>query len=675
MVSQADQDTTVPTGDISSSDYAKRTRLLIKLITDLRALGAEADFDLPRIAVIELSGRSNQQDYGSSREWHLHKVDIYLVARSITQHVDVLSPRCPMECRLTYHPGPWQCQVLLRKDTDEYGNKITTKEETFGPPLSNESDLEDMLRRAQLAVLNPSVPSNFFVDFDTSSLKAGEKPPGSSKQLAFSNNVVCMDLHAPDVTDLSFIDLPGIISNVAKGEDPGNIEAVKSMVREHIKGNTLILLTITMRDDIDNQGAAFLAHEEDEKGLRTIGNTKLFTHNSFILIVDVGVLTKPDTIQHGEEQAWLRILEGKSHILHHGYFVTKQPSPKELEDKISYDVARQRETEFFENIHPWSGRSDLRKRMGTANLTKELSKLLGNVISHALPGIRTQAKESYHSVRQQLDALPPPPSENPAAELLRLVTEFSAEVEHLIQGPKVALIERFFKDWESHYLRCFAVVHEATLDELKQLVEHHFGRFTATPLLDHVNSIVEDQVEQCRARTIEKMQWMLELENPPFTNNDHYFSSNRDKYLARYKEVRAPTPALTDIAKVNEALAALAMVGYRGLKQEDLPKLRGTDEYDEELIVMAETSAYFHVSYKRIIDNIPRIIDHDFLRAIGKELQSSLITGLVLGTEQATDRASMYLAEDDQVAYERVYLTEKKKRLDGVLKKLYSFGV
>lgn len=104
---------------------------------------------------------------------------------------------------------------------------------------------------------------------------------------------------------------------------------------------------------------------------------------------------------------------------------------------------------------------------------------------------------------------------------------------------KVALIERLFRDWESHYLRCFAVVHEATLDELKQLVEHHFGRFTATPLLDHVNSIIEEQVEQCRSKTIEKMQWMLELENPPFTNNDHYFSSNRDKYLARYKEVRA----------------------------------------------------------------------------------------------------------------------------------------
>lgn len=44
-------------------------------------------------------------------------------------------------------------------------------------------------------------------------------------------------------------DPPGIISNVAAGEDRGNIEAVKHMVNEHIQGNTLILLTITMRGE------------------------------------------------------------------------------------------------------------------------------------------------------------------------------------------------------------------------------------------------------------------------------------------------------------------------------------------------------------------------------------------------------------------------------------------
>ena len=37
-------------------------------------------------------------------------------------------------------------------------------------------------------------------------------------------------------------------------------------------------------------------------------------------------------------------------------------------------------------------------------------------------------------VKQNLDQMPPPPSDNPSAELLRLVTAFSTDVEHIIQG-------------------------------------------------------------------------------------------------------------------------------------------------------------------------------------------------------------------------------------------------
>lgn len=115
-----------------------------------------------------------------------------------------------MECRLTYdEKGPWQCQLFLRKETDAEGNKIPTTEEKFGPLLTDKNELEEMLRRAQLAILNPSLGSDFFIDLDTSSLDQGEKPPGSDRQLSFSNNVVCMDLSGPEVIDLSFIDLPG----------------------------------------------------------------------------------------------------------------------------------------------------------------------------------------------------------------------------------------------------------------------------------------------------------------------------------------------------------------------------------------------------------------------------------------------------------------------------------
>lgn len=66
-----------------------------------------------------------------------------------------------------------------------------------------------------------------------------------------------------------------------------------------------------------------------------------------------------------------------------GYFITKQPSPEELKEKISFFTARQREETFFRQTAPWCNRPGLVDRMGTPQLTKALSKLLGGVINQA----------------------------------------------------------------------------------------------------------------------------------------------------------------------------------------------------------------------------------------------------------------------------------------------------
>ena len=102
---------------------------------------------------------------------------------------------------------------------------------------------------------------------------------------------------------------------------------------------------------------------------------------------------------------------------------------------------------------------------------------------------------------------------------------------------KVSLIKRFFADWDSYCEKCFSSVHEKTLAVLKKIVARHFGHFS-TSLPDHVNAIVEELVQQCRTVTSERIAWMLDLESPPFTVNDHYFSSYREKYLTKYKEAR-----------------------------------------------------------------------------------------------------------------------------------------
>ena len=50
-------------------------------------------------------------------------------------------------------------------------------------------------------------------------------------------------------------------------------------------------------------------------------------------------------------------------------------------------------------------------------------------------------------------------------------------------------------------------------------------------------------------------------------------------------------------AIMQQALGLLKQIGYDTTEQ-DLARLRKADEYEEELIVMAETSAYFRIAYK-----------------------------------------------------------------------------
>ncbi|KAG8916495.1 hypothetical protein FRC02_003800 [Tulasnella sp. 418] len=153
----------------------------------------------------------------------------------------------------------------------------------------------------------------------------------------FSKIIVCLDLTVPDMTDLSFIDLPGIVSNIAPREDRHSIDLIRNLVQEHIKGNCLILLAFTVGDDIENQRAAFLTKQADPQGCRTIG-----------------VLTKLNTLQYGEFAPWIEVLENRRHPLRHGYYMKKHPSPSELAEQWPHDAVQRREQKYFEDSrNPW----------------------------------------------------------------------------------------------------------------------------------------------------------------------------------------------------------------------------------------------------------------------------------------------------------------------------------
>lgn len=111
-----------------------------------------------------------------------------------------------MECWLSASVGTgiWSCQVSIRWEFDVNGTRLgTVTEEPFGGIILQREEVEIALRRAQVAVLNPQLPSDGFHHLTTQDLKK------YSNNLAFSRNVVCLDISGPDLTDLSFVDLPG----------------------------------------------------------------------------------------------------------------------------------------------------------------------------------------------------------------------------------------------------------------------------------------------------------------------------------------------------------------------------------------------------------------------------------------------------------------------------------
>ena len=120
-----------------------------------------------------------------------------------------------MECRLLSSDGPWSCQVSIRWEydaDDKRKNKI--EEELFGDLLTEKAEVELALRRAQAAVLNSKTPLSQFLDMSESELDE-LSPRDRPESTPFSQNVVCVDIAGPDLTDLSFVDLPGLFPSTA----------------------------------------------------------------------------------------------------------------------------------------------------------------------------------------------------------------------------------------------------------------------------------------------------------------------------------------------------------------------------------------------------------------------------------------------------------------------------
>jgi GTPase SAR1 family protein len=179
---------------LGNTKYAHSRRELNKVINDLKAIGTDEIVRLPKIAVI-----GNQSAGKSSLIEAISQIQVPRAGGTCT--------RCPMEVSLTSsdHVGGWQGKVSLRLETD-LPNGRRPGVYLFGTTTVKEH-IPKILRRAQLAILNPA---RNYADFINLPDDKCENFPSAKM---FSTNTVVLEITGADV-DVSFIDLPGIISNV-----------------------------------------------------------------------------------------------------------------------------------------------------------------------------------------------------------------------------------------------------------------------------------------------------------------------------------------------------------------------------------------------------------------------------------------------------------------------------
>ncbi|KDR69881.1 hypothetical protein GALMADRAFT_128490 [Galerina marginata CBS 339.88] len=387
---------------LSNPKLSQGRRRMLDLVNRLHSTGVQVDIDLPQIAVI-----GSQSAGKSSLIESISGITLPRAAGTCT--------RCPTECRLSRSKGQWQCVVSLRFITDAQGQTLgQARNQVFGDVIYDKTEVEDRIRRAQKAILNPGKPAKHFLDGD-------EDDEEYESELSFSHNCVSLQISGPDVANLSFVDLPGLIASVSSSSKGSgdDITLVENLVKAYIKKpNCIILLTVACETDFENQGAHRLTKNFDPDGKRTIG-----------------VLTKPDRIPTGEESNWLPFIRGEKEPLENGWFSVKQPSSNDLKSKMTWDQARQKENEFFTSNPPWCELdAGYQKYLRTPNLVDRLSSILSDLISKRLPQIYEELEGNIANTRKLIATLPRPPSDNPQSEIATLLHGFVNDLAKHVEG-------------------------------------------------------------------------------------------------------------------------------------------------------------------------------------------------------------------------------------------------
>lgn len=218
---------------------------------------------------------------------------------------------------------------------------------------------------------------------------------------AFAEDVLRIKVAGPVGLHLSIVDLPGLIAVASDVQTEDDVTMVQRMVDSYVeKPRTIILAVVQASNDIANQSIIKKSKQFDKDGQRT-----------------VGIITKPDLINVGNEIRLAQLARNQDTTrLKLGFFLLKNPTPKEMKENITAEQRISNELRFF-NSSPWKEQKLDEDRVGICRLKAYLQILLDRHIERELPKVREEIRSMVREVESELVRLP---QERPTATHLRM---------------------------------------------------------------------------------------------------------------------------------------------------------------------------------------------------------------------------------------------------------------
>ncbi|KAH9475551.1 Interferon-induced GTP-binding protein Mx [Psilocybe cubensis] len=701
---------------IGNSDYALKCHRIMELYWSIRDLGVQAVFDVPRVVVIggQSSGKSSL---------------VEAVSGITVPRDSGTCTRCPMDCSMSSDASSWSCTLSLSREFDKEGNRLSMPRiEPFGPVIEDKALLELWIRRAQSANLSPHRPMSDFYSMTEIELKNNDDP----EILPFSKNAIHIRLKDPNATDLTFVDMPGLIQNA----DEAIIALVRNLVENYIAmPNTLIVVAMPMTDDIENMQALALAKDPkvDPYKQRTIG-----------------VLTKPDTLgdgSRGRRDAWRKLLypqQDEERVDKHGYYCVRLLHDDERSRAVSKFEAERISAQFFETVEPWCSIAD-RSRFGIPNFVKSISKLLIELIEKNLPSLQNAVNNELSNVQSELRNLPRLSTNDPTTDVMVCIHNFCkaitsdeepgvhqlkliqdnryryftfkhdiemtspnfypfenvhpissrlnvqsqcepralADVREVIKKsiawelpgniPYKAtqtLTLQYTSLWKQPSLLCFDDIVDNTRDFINVLLQENFGRYKE--LERYMRGFVFSEYEAHVQKTRRILERYIEHESTPmYTLNDSY-TKEKATWVSKYKSMCAGFNSYPSPAYINAGSWDPLHILYHF--PPPAPTNRpAASTWDDEINLISGVQAYFQIAHKRFIDYIPLTIEHELNQRFATSIHQTVLNAFVKKVQSGEVDLQDLVKEDPVVERKRKDLEDRKARLTQIKHKIDCF--